>query len=93
MAGSGLSYALCTAPSVGASGAIFGLVSIMCCVFLVYTDEPNLATHQIYEIASCVNSSGIAFLSMCNVCSFYSSFMNKYKNQSSLITCMNAKDS
>jgi membrane associated rhomboid family serine protease len=28
MAGSGLSYTLCTAPSVGASGAIFGLVSI-----------------------------------------------------------------
>ena len=29
VAGSGLSYTLCTAPSVGASGAIFGLVSIM----------------------------------------------------------------
>lgn len=27
-AGSGLSYTLCTAPSVGASGAIFGLVSL-----------------------------------------------------------------
>lgn len=28
VAGSGLSYTFCTAPSVGASGAIFGLVSI-----------------------------------------------------------------
>ena len=49
MAGSGLSYALCTAPSVGASGAIFGLVSIMRCVFLVDPDDPILATHQVYK--------------------------------------------
>ena len=67
MAGSGLSYALCTAPSVGASGAIFGLVSIMRCVFLIDTDEPVLATHTRYmKLASCVSSSGVAFSSMCD---------------------------
>ena len=40
VAGSGLSYTLCTAPSVGASGAIFGLVSItIYIVILMFRDH------------------------------------------------------